>query len=91
MKTHSPLKKNRKTYFFNLIDHRVCFDYLLGFYVNAFRRDLWIKNLNVINKKLMKTPGTWSTFDNTCFFIKFSVLHLKILKLLFAQTIECKS
>ena len=30
MKTHSPLKKNRKTFFFNLIDHRVCFDYLLG-------------------------------------------------------------
>ena len=70
MKTHSPLKKNKITSFFDLIDHRVCFDYLLGFYVNAFRRDLWNKNLKVINKKLMKTPGTWSTFDNTCFFIK---------------------
>ena len=70
MKTHSPVKRNRRTSFFKLIDHRICFDYLLGFYVNAFRRDLWNKNLNVINKKLMKAPGTWSTFDNTCFFIK---------------------
>ncbi len=70
METHSPIKNNKKTNFFDLIDHRVCFDYLLGFYVNAFRRDLWSKNLNVINRKLMKTPGTWSTFDNTCFFIK---------------------
>ena len=43
---------------------------LLGFYVNAFRRDLWNKNLNVIDKKLMRVSGTWSTFDNTCFFIK---------------------
>lgn len=70
MKTHSPMKKNKKTKFFQLIDHRVCFDYLLGFYVNAFRRELWCNNLNVINKKLMKTSGTWSTFDNTCFFIR---------------------
>ena len=70
MKTLSPLRKNRETNFFGLIDHRVCFDYLLGFYVNAFRRDLWNKNLNVIDKKLMRVSGTWSTFDNTCFFIK---------------------
>jgi hypothetical protein len=70
MKTHSPIKKNQTVKFFDLIDHRVCFDFLLGFYVNAFRRDLWNKNLHVINKKLMKKPGTWSTFDNTCFFIK---------------------
>jgi len=70
METHSPLKKNKIVNFFDLIDHKVCFDFLLGFYVNAFRRDLWLKNLHVINKKLMMKPGTWSTFDNTCFFIK---------------------
>jgi glycosyltransferase involved in cell wall biosynthesis len=70
MKTHSPVKKNKILNFLELIDHRICFDFLLGFYVNAFRRDLWLKNLNVIDKRLMKKPGTWSTFDNTCFFIK---------------------
>ncbi len=70
MKTHSPIKNNKIVNFFDLIDHRVCFDFLLGFYVNAFRRKLWKKNLHVINKKLMQKPGTWSTFDNTCFFIK---------------------
>ncbi len=70
MKTHSPLRKNKEVNFFDLIDHRVCFDFLLGFFVNAFRRELWNKNLHIIDKKLMKKPGTWSTFDNTCFFIK---------------------
>ena len=70
MTTHTSIKKNKIVNFFQLIDHRVCFDYLLGFYVNAFRRKLWNKNLNVINLKKMKVPGTWSTFDNTCFFIK---------------------
>jgi len=70
MIAHSLQKKNKIVKFFDLIDHRVCFDYLLGFYVNSFRRELWNKNLNVIDKKMMKAPGTWSTFDNTCFFIK---------------------
>lgn len=70
MKTLSPARQNKKVNFFDLIDHRVCFDYLLGFYVNAFRSDLWKNNLHVINKKLMLKKGTWSTFDNTCFFIK---------------------
>ena len=70
MNTHSPLKKNRVLKFFELIDHRICFDFLLGLYVNAFRRKLWNENLHVINKKLMKDPRTWSNFDNTCFFIK---------------------
>ena len=70
MAGHSPQKKNKIVNFFDLIDHRVCFDYLLGMYVNAFRRNLWIKNLKVIDKKMMKVPGTWSTFDNTCFHIK---------------------
>ena len=70
MKKLSPAKESKIVNFFDLIDHRVCFDYLLGFYVNAFRRDLWNKNLHVINKTMMKKLGTWSTFDNTCFFIK---------------------
>lgn len=70
MKKLSPAKESKIVNFFDLIDHRVCFDYLLGFYVNAFRTDLWRNNLNVLNKKLMQVKGTWSTFDNTCFFIK---------------------
>ena len=70
MLAHSPVKKNRVVNFFELINHKICFDFLLGFFVNAFRRDLWNQNLHVIDKKLIKKPGTWSTFDNTCFFIK---------------------
>ena len=70
MDTHSQLKNNRKLNFFELIDHRLCFDFLLGFYVNCFRRNMWEKNLHVINYKLMKDPRTWSNFENTAFFIK---------------------
>ncbi len=70
MQTHSPQRKNKRVNFFELINHKICFDFLIGFYVNAFRRDLWIKNLHVIDNKQIKKPGTWSTFENTCFFIK---------------------
>ena len=70
MNTHSKCRKNMELNFFDLIDHRICFDFLLGFYVNAFRRELWINNLHVLDKKMMKKKGTWSTFDNTCFFIR---------------------
>ena len=70
MQTHSPLKKNKKINFYGLIDHRLCFDFLLGIFVNCFRRKLWEKNLHVIDYKLMKDPKTWSNFENTAFFIK---------------------
>ena len=70
MKTHSPLKKNKKINFYGLIDHRIGSDFLLGMFVNCFRRKLWEKNLHVIDYKLMKDPKTWSNFENTAFFIK---------------------
>ena len=51
LKTHSPLKKNKIMNFYELIDHRLCFDFLLGFYVNCFNREMWNKNLHVLDKK----------------------------------------
>ena len=70
LKKHSPLKKDRILNFFELIDHRLCFDYLLGFYVNCFNRKMWNKNLHVLNLKNMKDTRVWSNLDNTAFFIK---------------------
>ena len=70
LKTHSPQKKDKILDFYDLIDHKICFDYLIGFYVNCFNRDLWIKNLHVCNLKNMKDKRVWSNFDNTAFFIK---------------------
>ena len=70
MKIHSPITKNKKLNFFELIDHKISFDFLLGIFVCVFRRKKWEKNLHVINKKLIKDPKIWSNFENTCFFIK---------------------
>jgi len=70
MKPHSPLKKDRKLMFFDLIDRKISFDFLLGIYVCVFRKKKWDKNLHVIDKKLIKDTKTWANFENTCFFIK---------------------
>jgi len=70
LKTHSPQKKDKILNFFDLIDHRICFDYLLGIYVNCFNRKLWLENLHVCNLKNMKDKRVWSNLDNTAFFIK---------------------
>ncbi len=70
MISHSKLKQDEKLFFFDLIDKRISFDYLLGIYLCAFRTDKWNKNLHVINKSLIKDKKPWSNFENTCFFIK---------------------
>ena len=60
LKTHSPQEKDKILNFFDLIDHRICFDYLLGIYVNCFNRKLWLENLHVCNLKNMKDKRVWS-------------------------------
>lgn len=70
MKRHSPQKKNRKLKFYDLIDPKISFDFLLGIFVCVFRSKKWHENLHVIDKKLIKDKRTWSNFENTCFFIK---------------------
>ena len=70
MRQHSPLTKSRKLKFFDLIDKKISFDYLLGIFVCVFRREKWLQNLHVIDKKLIKDTRVWSNFENTCFFIK---------------------
>ena len=70
MKTLSKLKTDQKLMFFDLIKHKIAFDYLLGVYVCVFRRDGWKKNLNIIDYEKIKDKNSWSNFDNTCFHVK---------------------
>ena len=70
MEPHSKIKRDIKTNFFGIIDKKISFDYLLGIFVCVFRRDLWEKNLDIIDNKKIKDKKTWSNFENTCFFIK---------------------
>ena len=70
MNPHSTLTKSKQLKFFELINHKISFDFLMGIFVCVFRRNMWKENLHVIDKKLIKDPRLWSCFENTCFFIK---------------------
>ncbi|OUV61475.1 MAG: hypothetical protein CBC88_00395 [Candidatus Pelagibacter sp. TMED128] len=70
METLSRLKNDEKLKFFDLIKHRIAFDYLLGIYVCVFKRKGWSENLHVIDYEKIKDKNSWSNFENTCFHIK---------------------
>ncbi len=63
-------RKSKKLMFFELIKHNIAFDYLLGVFVCVFKRDMWKKNIGVVNQELIKDKRAWSNFENTCFHIK---------------------
>ncbi len=66
MKKLSKKKGNYKMMFWDLIDYKVSFDFLIGNFLNIFRRKMWLKNLSCLNKKKLSDTRQWSNFDNTC-------------------------
>ncbi len=70
MPTLSKRKIGMKCNFWELIDYKVSFDFLLGNFLNIFKRNMWLENVKCLDKKLVEDRGVWSTFDNTCGHIK---------------------
>lgn len=55
-----------RCYFWDLVDHKVSFDFLLGNFLNIFRRKMWNDNIKHLDKELLKDTRVWSNFHNTC-------------------------
>tara|TARA_B100002052_G_C15801175_1_gene561179 strand:+ start:120 stop:1121 length:1002 start_codon:yes stop_codon:yes gene_type:complete len=70
MERFSKSRQDKIINFFELIDPKISFDFLLGAYLSVFRRKKWEANIDVINKKDLEKEGTYSTFDNTCPHVK---------------------
>lgn len=66
----SKIKKNKKTKFFDLINPTVSWDFLLGIFLTIYKREKFIKNLNIIDKKKLNDTRVWSTIDNTAPHVK---------------------
>lgn len=66
----SKKKNSTQLNFWDLINYKVSFDFLLGNFLNIFKREMWIKNLNCLNKKNLMDTRPWSNFDNTCGHLK---------------------
>ena len=76
----SKIKKSKKTKFFDLIDPLVSWDFMLAMFLTIYRREKFIKNFNLLDKKKLKDSGVWSTIDNT-------VPHVKVFSHAFKDSI----
>ena len=59
-------KDSQKLNFWELIDYNISFDFLVGNFLNVFKRKMWEDNLGCLDKDLIADTRTWSNFDNTC-------------------------
>ncbi len=66
MNTISKLKYDRSGNFWDVIDPKVSWDFLIGIYLNIFNTKKWLNSLDAINKDNIKDTRVWSNFDNTC-------------------------
>jgi len=66
MKTISKLKKNKSAPFWDAIDPKVSWDFLIGIYLSIFRTKKWIGAIDIIDKEKIADTGVWSNFENTC-------------------------
>ena len=65
LKRFSNFPKSFSSNFFDLINHKISFDFILGMFLAIFKKELWDKNIFKINKDYLSNKNTYSTFDNT--------------------------
>ena len=65
LKKFSNYEKSSRMNFFELIDPKKSYEFMLSFFLCIFKRKYWIKNVNVINEKDINDFNKYSNFDNT--------------------------
>ena len=66
LKSICTLNEDRKGIFWDVIDPKVSWDFLIGIFLSVFKREQWLKHLNVLDTKQIEDTKLWSNFDNTC-------------------------
>ena len=87
MEKLSKKEESGKLDFWDLVDYKVSFDFMLGNFLNIFRRKMWLNNVNCLNEELLKDKRVWSNFDNTCAHIKIYANAFKNLVHTFMPTL----
>lgn len=66
----SQKKEQMECTFWDLIDYKVSFDFLMGNFANIFRRKNWNQNINCLDEKLLQDHRVGANLDSTCGYIK---------------------
>lgn len=59
-------KKDKTCKFWEVIDPKVSWDFLIAIFLSIFNREKWLKNLHVLDLRSINDTELWSNFDNTC-------------------------
>lgn len=59
-------KISQKMKFWDLINYNISFDFLVGNFLDIYKRDMWMKNVSCLDMSLVNDRKVWSNFDNTC-------------------------
>ena len=65
MKKFSNYSNSFQSDFFDLVNHNISFDFMLGMFLIIFKKKNWDENLFKINQNYIKDKKTYSSFDNT--------------------------
>lgn len=66
MKKLSSYTQSKKVDFWDVIDPKVSWEFLIGIFLSVFKREEWLKNITILNDADLKDTRVWSNFDNTC-------------------------
>ena len=66
METISKLKIDKTGYFWDVINPKVSWDFLIGIYLSIFDTKKWLRSIDILDQNNIKDKGVWSTFENTC-------------------------
>ncbi len=67
MEPFSKIKKNMEVDFFELIDPKVSYDFLMAIFFSLFRKKKWDENIGILDKKKIRDKKWLSNFENSCF------------------------
>ena len=76
MRKLSKVIESKKVNFWEIIDPKVSWEFLIGIFLSVFNRKLWLEGLKCIHRKNIEDTRVWSNFDNTC-------LNAKIISTMF--------
>ena len=66
MKKLSSVKNSKEASFWEIIDPKISWEFLIGIYLSLFKTKKWLKSIDILDKEKIKDSRYWSNFDNTC-------------------------
>lgn len=66
LKALSKVSFNKQVQFWEVIDPKVSWEFLIGIFLSIFERKKWLEGLKYLDKKKIDDKRVWSNFDNTC-------------------------